>query len=62
MFRGADGRVLAPNAVVVEHRHELRFDELGVGIRAKALQDGRVTLRLRTPGTRNQLSNPLMPI
>ena len=44
MFMGADGSVLAPNAVVVEHRHELRYEELGAVIRAKVLHGGRATL------------------
>ena len=44
MFRGANGRVLAPNAVVVENRHEHRFDDLGAVIRAKALHGGRAAL------------------
>ena len=41
---GADRGVLVPNAIVVEHRHELWFDEPRAVIRAKALHGGRATL------------------
>jgi len=43
MLRRTNGRVLAADATRVEHRHELRLDELGAVVRAKALHDGRDT-------------------
>lgn len=44
MLERTDWRVLAANAVVVEHRHELRLDELGAVVQMEALHNGRDTL------------------